>query len=182
MASSQDIGVCFVLFDFKSRDAPEDLIACLLAHLVRRRRVPQNLRDLFYQYATRPKGSRPLIEELASCLRTTVSSYSRVFVVIDALDECEVGTRTVFLETMFDLQKTTNTYYLLATMRPIEEIMALFAESQLTLHRVHIDAKDNDIRQFLGCRIAQRIPFLRRVPEHTREELISDISKASTGV
>jgi len=181
-ATSKDsVGVGIVLFDFKSKDEPEDIVACLLSQFVRQKGTPPDLQDLFRRYKSKPKGSQPLIGELLGCLSSVVSSFQRSFIVTDALDEYEVGSRAVFLETMFHLLQMTN-LNLFATLRPIDEITALFEGSGLVLHRVDIDAKDDDVRLFLSRRIAQKMPFLRNVSTKVKNELISEISKASTGM
>lgn len=180
--AAEPIGVGFILFDFKSNDEPEDVLACLLAQLVRPKKAPPDLRSLFLRYKSRPKGSRPLMKELIDCLCSAVaSSYTRSFVVIDALDEYEGGRRSVFLEAMFHLQKSVG-LNLFATLRPIQEITALFGESGIVLHKIQIDAKDDDIRLFLDCRMREEMSFLRSVSKEAKGEIIAEISEASTGM
>lgn len=177
----EEIGVGFLLCDFKSKDEPEDLLGSLLKQIVRPGEAPPDLRDLFRRYKSRPRGSRPLISELVGCLDTVINSYSRVFVVIDALDEYETGSRAELLEAVFQLQRTTK-LSLLATLRPIQEITALFEDSGITLRVVEVQANDEDIRAFLGHEMALKMRFLRKISADIKNEIVSDIADASKGM
>jgi hypothetical protein len=84
-APAGKIVVDFLLCDFKTKDGPEDLLASLLKQLVRHKEAPPDLQHLLRQYRAKPRGSRPLLSELVGCLGTAACSYSRTFVVIDAL-------------------------------------------------------------------------------------------------
>jgi hypothetical protein len=58
--------------------------------------------------------------------------YSRIFIIIDALDECQVsgGCRAKFLSEIFGLQANCG-LNLFATSRPIPEFKEKFKESKL---------------------------------------------------
>jgi hypothetical protein len=175
------IGVGFLLCDFKSKDGPEDLLASLLKQLVRPKEAPLDLQHLFRRYRAKPRGSRPLMSELVACLDTAISSYSRTFVVVDALDEYETGNRAELLEGVFQLQRTTK-LNLLATLRPIQEITALFQESGIALRVIELQANDDDIRIYLNYRMSRKMPFLRRISKQVKEDIVSEIAEASTGM
>ncbi|KAK1750984.1 ankyrin repeat-containing domain protein [Echria macrotheca] len=170
-ASTSPIGVGFVIFDFNSQDEPENITACLLGQLIRR----------MTRYKSKPKRSLPMMGELVGCLKTAISSYSRTFVVIDALDECEIRSRTVFLEKVFQLQRVTS-LNVFATLRPIPDIVTLFEDSGSTLQKIQIDTRQDDIRRFVDCRMNENLPLFRKVAEEVKSRLISDISTASTEV
>jgi hypothetical protein len=178
---NEDIGVGFLLCDFKSKDAPEDLLAILLKQLlIRRREAPPNLRDLFRRYQAK-LGSRPLMSELVGCLDSVINLYSRTFIVIDALDEYDTGSRTDLLEAVFQLQRTTD-FNLLTTLRPIQEITAEFKSSGILLRTIEVQADDADIRAFLGHQMTRKMTFLRRVPDDTKAKIVAEIAEATRGM
>jgi hypothetical protein len=176
------VGVAFLLYDFNSQNGqgPEDLLASLLKQLIRRKEVQPDLQELFERYKLKTPGTRPLIDELTGCLTTTVASYSRAFVIIDALDEYEAVKRTRFLEAMFKIQADTN-LNILSTLRPIQDITAMFEGSGRVLHKLEIAAKEEDIHLFLDRQISGGMSFLHK-KTHAKEAAMSDISKAAMGM
>jgi hypothetical protein len=71
-----------------------------------------------------------------------------VFVVIDALDECETSDncRNIFLSQLFDLQKLCRVN-ILATARPIPEIMERFRGGMLG-GMLEIRAHESDVEKY----------------------------------
>ncbi|KAL6404748.1 hypothetical protein AUP68_11577 [Ilyonectria robusta] len=179
--------VTFLLCDFNSQQeqCPEDLLANLLKQLIQSRSIPTDLQKLFVQYKSKPPGCRPQMDELLGCLVTAMSSYERVFLIIDALDEYQTEDRTRFLEEIFKLQATSR-LSVLATLRPIQEILSVFEESGATLHVLEIRAHQDDIHKFLDHQITNNLRFLRKRPQEVREkiqlEIKSSISQAADGM
>jgi hypothetical protein len=171
----QGVGIAFLFCNFSSRheQRPEDLLASLLQQLVQRRAVPRKLSELFDLYRSRPRGSLPSISEIYTCLHTAIVAYSRVFIVVDALDECDVGYRTTFLENIFELHASTR-LNILATSRPIQEIAGIFEDSARTLHVIEIQADEDDVQMFLNSQISRSLPSIRRnyqLREHVKKEI-----------
>jgi hypothetical protein len=81
-------------------------------------------------------------------LQYEVSSFSKVFVVIDALDECleNDGTRESLIA---EIKKLQPSIHLLVTSRHIASIEREFEKAA----RLEILANDEDIRRYLGGRI-----------------------------
>ena len=183
MSSKEDIGFAFILCDFKSRDETEDLLASMLKQLLRLHKIPPRLQELFQKHSETEVGGRSSfsVPELIGYLDTVISSYSRTFVIIDALDEYETGSRDELLETIFHLQKTTKLSFL-ATSRPILEIISMFEESDIERHVVEIQAEAEDLRTFLGGRMRREMKFMRKVSEPVKEEIVSEIVAASGGM
>ncbi|KAM7214558.1 hypothetical protein V8F06_010040 [Rhypophila decipiens] len=64
-----------------------NLMAELLRHILQRTQaIPEDVRTLYNRH--HPKGTRPKVDDVAQILRREVNKYSRVFIVVDALDEC----------------------------------------------------------------------------------------------
>ncbi|KAJ4290853.1 hypothetical protein N0V90_010048 [Kalmusia sp. IMI 367209] len=90
--------------------------------------------------------TRPSAAEWSVLLKHQISRFSRVFIVVDALDECSENTRDEFLAELRQLQPSVN---LMITSRP-----TLVIESELPgAARLDIQANDRDIRRYLKGRI-----------------------------
>ncbi|RSL55850.1 hypothetical protein CEP53_006964 [Fusarium sp. AF-6] len=186
-AHDQETCIAFLLCDFNSQQeqCPEDLLANLLKQLIRNRPIPTDLQELFLQYKSKPPGCRPMMDELLGCLATEISSYERVFVAIDALDEYKTENWTKLLEAIFGLQHASK-LNVFVTLRPIQENFSVFDESGTTVHVLEIRAHQDDIDKFLDRKITDNLHFLKRQPQEEREkiqiEMKSGIGQAADGM
>jgi len=108
--------------------------------------------------------------------------YARVFIVVDALDECQIsdGCRTTFLSEIFNLQAKTGAN-LFATSRDIPEITKMFAGSV----SVEVRANNEDLRVYLDGNMSQIPAFEGRSLELQKElktEIKAEIIKAVDGM
>ncbi|KAF2195860.1 hypothetical protein K469DRAFT_722891 [Zopfia rhizophila CBS 207.26] len=99
-----------------------------VAYLYCNFRRQSNVRSLYDSY--KDKRTRPLLNEISRTLQSVAAMYSRVFIVVDALDECQVttGCRMRFLLEIFNVQAKCQAS-LFATSRFIPEINEKFKES-----------------------------------------------------
>lgn len=147
--SNQRIGLAYVYCNFKLQNEQnaEDLLAILLKQLASSEQ--ESARKLYRQH--RDRGTRPSLNELSRTLQSVVETYEKVFVVIDALDECHTTNdcRNVFLSQVFDLQIKCDVK-IFATARPIPEITKRFIGDHM-----EIRAHDRDLDKYLEGRISQ---------------------------
>jgi len=136
----------------------------------------QSIKDLYNHY--KQKQSRLSLEEVSRTLYSVVAMYSRVFIIVDALDECQVsdGCRTRFLSEISSLQAKCAVNHF-ATSRPIPEIKEGFKESIL----LEIRASEDDVRRYLNGHIFQLPGFVRRSLE-LQEEIKSEIIRSVDGM
>ena len=101
---------------------------------------------------------RPTLAECANLLQSEVRGFSKIFIVIDALDECPEsnGTRMSFL---MEIRKLQPNIHLLVTSRYIPSIEREFEKAE----RVEIRASNEDIRRYLGGRIERGHRLVRHV-------------------
>ena len=148
MSNVDDIGIAFVYFDHARTVTAEDIIGSLVKHLVNRRGNPsKDLTDLCSQHTKR--GTRPTYLELSKILETEARQFSKVFVVIDALDECPVqnDTRTKILKELSKL----STVRVMMTGRP--HVTAVMLSSFGEVGEVQIRARDEDIDKYTEERL-----------------------------
>jgi hypothetical protein len=80
----------------------EDLITALLKQLVQRQSsLSDSVKNLYQQH------NRPSLDEFLRDLHSVIANFSTVYIIIDALDECQIveGCRATFLSTLFKPSK-----------------------------------------------------------------------------
>ncbi|KAJ6256405.1 hypothetical protein Dda_8905 [Drechslerella dactyloides] len=93
------------------------------------------------------KGTKPLDDEILSVLRSVISLYSEIFIIIDALDECQANEncREKFISVLLQLQAQCRSVNILVTSRPIPSIEARFQGNP----KCEIRAHEEDVRRYL---------------------------------
>jgi hypothetical protein len=173
------IGIGYIYFNFRRQyeQKPEDLLLSLLKQLAQERAaLPEKVRDLYQKH--QDKQTRPYLDEISEALRYTAALYSRVFIVVDALDECQAEgvCRSTFLAEIFKLQASTTTN-LFATSRPILDI-----ETQFNGHpSLEILASGEDVNSYLDGHMSQLPGFVMNNPD-LWEQIKSEITIAVDGM
>ncbi|EQL01036.1 Pfs, NACHT and Ankyrin domain protein [Ophiocordyceps sinensis CO18] len=176
-----DVGVCYVYCNFR-RQAEQgitDLLASLLKQLAENQPVlPEGVMDLYTRHKAR--RTRPSMDEVRQALHslTVNMSSTRLFIVIDALDECHAsnGSRLRFLEAVFQVQATSGAN-VFATSRNIPEITDMFQKCI----SLEIYASDHDVRRYLDGHMDRLPSFVRRNRE-LQEEVKTGIVVAVKGM
>lgn len=154
----------------------ENLLASVLKQLATTcSPLPEGLVALYDEYAK--KKVRLSLEEITTNLRSVASSFKKVFIVIDALDECKsMSCRNAFLKELFGLQKNS-AVNILATSREDPRIERQFLSDK----SVQIQATYEDVRLYLEARLGE-------MPEIIWEnidlwyKIVEGILKASEGM
>jgi hypothetical protein len=134
--------------------------------------LPGTVTELYDRHKT--KQIRPSLDEISRSLRAVTTLYSRVFVIIDALNECQIsnGCRQRFLLSLFNIQAECGAN-LFATSRPISSIEKEFERNS----KLEIRASEEDVRRYLEGHVFRLPGFVARSPE-LQEEIKTDIIKA----
>ena len=173
-----DPSVCIAYFycNFRRPEQSEDLLLGLLKQLVQdQSSIPDPVKDIHNRYKKSPR--RPSVEEISRVLQVVASLSTKVFIVVDALDEIRArSVRTSFLSKIFDLQAKTNVS-LFATSRFIPEISQMF-ENSVTLE---IRASDEDVRRYLDGSMSQLPSFVQNFPD-LEEGIQTAITKVVDGM
>ena len=110
--NDSSVGIAYLYCNFRQQQdqKPADLLASLLCQFVQgQSTIPKSMERLYSRH--KAKRTRPSFDEISQALQLVVASYSRTFIVIDALDECgasEGGYRKILPE-IFNLQARTGT-------------------------------------------------------------------------
>jgi hypothetical protein len=174
-----NIGISYLYCNFRrgQEQKLEDLLVSLLKQLSQRQTfLPDAVRGLYDQH----KGgrTRPLLHELVRVLQSVIAMYSRVFIIVDALDECQAsgGCRSRFLSEIFALQVKCGTN-IFATSRFLPEITTRFSQSTT----VEIRANDEDVKRYLEGHMRQ-LPAFVESNQQLQEEIKTKISDAVDGM
>ncbi|CAG8922357.1 unnamed protein product [Penicillium salamii] len=168
-----DVALAFFFCNFREKVTLNEMLGSLLKQLVRQQSfIPQCLVDSFNSSA------RITMSDFMACLKSMFSTFSKVFIVIDALDECHLpdNLRTTFLSELRALQKNFN-LRVFATSRDDQGIPALF-EGCATLK---VRASPDDVKRFLAGRVGVLPAFVQKRSD-LQEEIITEISKSIDGM
>jgi Cdc6-like AAA superfamily ATPase len=173
------VGVAYLYCNFQRQDEQkaEDLLASLLKQLAQRQSsLPDSVKCLYERH--KGKQTRPSLDEVSRTLSSVATLYSSVFIIVDALDECQVsgGCRAKFLAEIFSLQAKYGVN-LFATSRLIPEITERFKESI----SLEIRASEEDVRRYLDGHMLQLPGFVIKSPE-LQEEIKTEIVRSVDGM
>jgi hypothetical protein len=174
------VGAAYLYCSFRrqQQQKPADLLKSLLKQLVQEwPSMPEAMKSLYKHHKER--HTRPSLNEILRILHSVVASYSRTFIIIDALDECQVsdGGLRRFLSEIFNLQAKTGAN-LFATSRFIPGIIKEFEGRSKSLE---IRASDEDIERYLHRHMSQLALFVSRNPA-LQEKIKAEIIKAVDGM
>lgn len=176
-----DAGIAYIYCNFKRWDEQkaEHLLASLLKQFVQERSsLPDSVRALYEQHSK--KQTRPSMDQISEALHSILALYSRTFIIVDALDECQAldGCRDKFLSVIFSLQSECGAN-IFATSRFFPDITAKFKEGL----SIEIRATVNDVGRYLESRMSQ-LPVLKYATDSVQlqEEIKSGVLKAVDGM
>ena len=157
VSRQSDVGVAYIYCNYKDQDqSPENFAASLLQQLVEQRGiVSEDIRSAYQKYTS--KKSRPTQAEYLKWLGAEIACFSKLMVVVDALDECPEsnGARNFLLH---GLQRLDSRVHLLVTSRHIPSIQHGFESAG----HLEVRAHDEDLEKYLKSRI-EKHPLLARL-------------------
>ena len=142
------VGIACIYCNYKEKDAQTliNLVAGLWAQLVRNSgSLSTEVRDLYSTHVR--QNSSPTFDEVSKILQGEIARYSKIFVVIDALDEYPEGDRSTLLKKLRELRPTIN---LMVTSRYLDAIANDFEGSP----QLEISANVEDVRAYIVGRIS----------------------------
>jgi Cdc6-like AAA superfamily ATPase len=151
------VGLTYMFCHYKQADqSAVSLLATMLKQLVQARPSIAEPVSFLYEHHS-CQGTRPSLEEIFGALQSVVNNYTKVYVVVDALDECSEwdGTRGQLLSKLSDLQEQAD-LRLMATSRFVPDT----TEKLRDVSRLEIRASDADARRFVSgyiCRLPKCI-------------------------
>lgn len=177
--SNTAIGIAYIYCNSwrKGEQKLEDLLASLLKQLSQEQLSLSDSVEALYNHH-KDKRTRPSFDEISISLQSVAAMFSRTFIIIDALDECQESDhcRTKFLTELFNLQVTCRAN-VFATSRFIPEITRKFVGSTT----LEVRANDEDVRVYIDSHISE-LPAIVLSSSDLQEEIKNEIVNAIDGM
>ncbi|KAJ7271001.1 ankyrin repeat-containing domain protein [Mycena rebaudengoi] len=170
-------GVAAVYLNHKESEAqsPSDILASLWWQLASERLISPLVQQLYQKHQNR--RTRPSLDEVRKIFHSIVAEYSRVFVVVDALDEYPEAHRHILLDALAVMGGSVS---LMLTSRPNIAPEAFFPTALV----LEISAKDEDIRCYVKAQIQNSFRLSKhvRVRPELHKEIETKIAKNADGM
>ncbi|KAN0068732.1 hypothetical protein V8E54_012901 [Elaphomyces granulatus] len=162
-----ETGHAFLYCIYKRQENQEvdNLLASLLGQLALWKKpiIPEAIREWYNGHL---RGGNPGLSrnEIRGALCSIIRTYSRTFIIIDALDECKTDQiRNELLSEIYKLQEGSDVR-LMVTFRP-----SIKPESPSSMAKLEIRAYEGDIEQYLSSRISGLRTVVKRNNELQRK-------------
>jgi hypothetical protein len=144
----ENVAVACIFCNYKEQSTQtiEQLIASILKQIIQDQSTVSESIKAFYDDYRYIRPRHPRLADLMEALRSEIGTYSKVFLVIDALDECLEDIQGSLITR---LESLATTIYLMITARPLDLIKDQFEGA------CHLDiyANDGDVRKYVEGRI-----------------------------
>ena len=151
--AEESITVAGLYCDYLSQQeqTTTNIMGAILRQVVGRGGIPNNLREAFQKSKTEFDGRGPLLADLIGMLRTVIASLPRVFICLDALDECLPKYLPELLESLRDIVRESSRTKIFLTGRPHvgEYVQRYFSKAVL----MPISSNPDDIRNYVEMRL-----------------------------
>ncbi|KAF7352200.1 ANK-REP-REGION domain-containing protein [Mycena venus] len=166
---NSDTGVACIYLNYKETETqtPVNLLAALWKQLVVGKSIPPPVLQLYTHH--RDHATRPLLDEVLEALQSVLTQYSKVYIIVDALDEYPEDRRNILLKYLSPAMLGMTTVNLMLTSRPHVTLEPFFPNFQV----LEIRATEEDIGRYVDQQILQS----SRLSKHlrTRPELQDEI-------
>lgn len=156
LSPQEKAGVACLFCEYERRN--EQTIRSLTSALVRQLSdqceiLPLSVLDLYEKHQD---NDRPLrLDEIVLVFADVLAKFSRVYLIVDALDECLESTRKELLSHLSELQRKTG-MKILTTSRPTLNFLKEFGDCD----QLDIKAEPEDVQQVLQMLIDKADTFL----------------------
>ena len=149
----ENIAVAGFYCDFPSQQEQtiNNTVGAILKQLVGRGRIMKDLRVAFQKASQELGGRGPRLVDMVGMLRTAIASIPRVFICIDALDECLPRCLPELLGSLRDIVKEAPNTRIFLTGRPHVwgDIQRYFSQTIV----IPLNPNTNDIRDYVEMRL-----------------------------
>jgi len=154
-AGEENIAVACLYCDFlaQQEQTVNSIMGAILKQLVGRGEVAEDLQKAFQKAKKELGGRGPQLADLMGMLKTALASVPRVFICIDALDECLPKYLPELLESLRDIVRESPTTKIFFTGRPHvrEDVQRYFTKAAV----IPISPNKDDIGNYVKMRLAR---------------------------
>ena len=175
----ENVAITCIYFNYKEQTTQtiSELVASLLKQLVQDCPETSDHIKKFYKDHHEARKFRPKLADLIKALKSEIGTYSRVFIVVDALDECLDSAREHFIKEFQSLARNVN---LMVTARPLPSIEHHFQG----VSRLEIRAHSDDMRKYIEDRIPRegRLARLVNNDRALQESIVIEVVARASGM
>ncbi|KAL4885962.1 ankyrin repeat-containing domain protein [Aspergillus karnatakaensis] len=159
-SSDSSVGLVYIYCNYHRHQEQTlyELLLSVLKQLAQRRhRIPAEVEEMYMEWEQ--QRTHPKLEDIAQAINATVACYTRTFIAVDALDECQTlnNCRSRFLTELFAYQlKSEGKVRLFATSRYLADITERFAG----MSSLEIRASPHDVTKYLRANMSKLPPFV----------------------
>jgi hypothetical protein len=174
---NENIGVACMYLNHKEAEeqTPAKLLSGLWRQLVFDRDLGSQAKKLYHQH--HEKRTTPSLDEVFNVLCSMINKYSKVHIVVDAIDEYAEAQRRILLEYLAIMGPTVN---LLITSRP-----HITPDGCLpNLSSSEIRANEDDVRRYVDAQVSMSSRLSKHVKNRPdlREEIETKITRTVDGM
>ena len=178
--NDDSVGIAYIYCNYQRQQEqrPADLLSSLLKQLAQKQpTMPIDVKNLYKFHVD--NGTRPSFGEIMKVLRSIAGSYYRVFIIIDALDECHFSNKGFdqILSELFNLQVHAQVN-LFTTSRFIPEITSQFEGCIWK----EIRAEDDDVLRYINKRLSLLPQTRKSKYQDVQNAIRSEVLKAADGM
>lgn len=149
-SDDDEVGLAYVYFvngqsSGENGNLEEILCSLIKQILPKHGHLPASVENLSKGYQNKPRTGLDIADILRS-LKELTAEYSKVFIVLDALDALPLSTTTRLVKEILTLQEETELKFFV-TSRPIPHIIRIFQAST----SLEIRAKEEDVMKYVGA-------------------------------
>lgn len=176
-----ETGIAYFFFDYK-RQAEQNintLMACFLRQLIAHLpSLPQVVHDLYKKNNNPGTRTRPSREDLFRTLIFVIVSYTRVYILIDAIDHYNSSNDPqIRIASCISKIRNETGANILVTSRFDLEITSEFSN----IHSLEIRASNEDIQRYVRASMAPLPKFIRDNPR-LQDEIVHGVSRDAKGM
>lgn len=157
-----DIGIAYIYCNYEQHDEQgiDRLLAGLLKQLVQRNpEMPRCVEDLYHD-SKEHKQNGPPAQELVNPIVTAIGLFTKTFIILDALDECQSSPNSILLKALFEIHRQTAAN-IFVTSRRVDHILKAFVDCL----SIDIRARPEDLTEYINARLEELQEFVQDRPD-----------------
>ncbi|KAH9896293.1 hypothetical protein F4778DRAFT_261714 [Xylariomycetidae sp. FL2044] len=168
--SNESTAICYFFCDYKNPKShmPENILAAFAAQLARQKDHCFDMLDEYHRELRSTRGVHNAgqleAQRLESLFGSMASSYDKVFLIVDALDECGnyIDDVTTCLKAVADKNPNINTALFSRDNDGIRDALIGFEE-------INIAAQSSDLELYIAAEMTRRKEMMESEPETRRK-------------
>lgn len=169
----EDSATLFAYFDYRDQEdqSSDSITASLLQQIAATHTdLPEAICNFYNKFKS--NGIKPRLQDLEKALLLVCRNFERVFVVIDALDECEERQhRQTFMRVLQTLRNQPKVKLFITSRPHAQDIKTAF----ISASQIMIEAKDSDLRRYLSTKI-ENSDVVELIDEYFKIEIVNKVT------